>query len=208
MADKEKTNDEEYVKSYCSHFHIVPQKESPEKIYVIVEIQKGDVNKYEYNHEYGILELDRVLYGPTHYPVNYCDVPGTWNEDDNDPLDAVVFSTKEFMPGVLVKGRVIGMMEMVDNNEPDPKIVCVADGDPRYDHVYSIDDLAPYERKDLRTFMEIYKYAQTSSSIVKVGEFKGKKEAYELINRCVNSYRKKFGSETPGKSPEKEEKDD
>jgi len=177
-----------------SHFHIIPQNEAPEKLNLLVEIQQGDVNKYEYNHEYGILELNRVLSGPTFYPVNYCDVPGTWNEDDNDPLDAVVYGTKNLLPGIMVKGRVIGMMEMVDNKKPDPKIICVADYDPRYDHVQSLDDLAPYQKKDLRTFMEIYKYAQTTDSLVEVGRFLGKKEAFETIRRCVETYNQKFKS--------------
>jgi inorganic pyrophosphatase len=176
-----------------THFHIIPQDDAPEKLNLLVEIQQGDVNKYEYNHEYGILELNRVLSGPTYYPVNYCDVPGTWNEEDGDPLDAVVYGTKNLLPGILVKGRVIGMMEMVDNNEPDPKIICVADYDPRYEHVQSLDDLAPYQIKDLKTFMEIYKFAQTTDSLVQVGDFKGKKEAYEIINRCVETYKKRFG---------------
>ncbi len=176
----------------ANHFHTIPQDEAPEKINLLVEIQQGDVNKYEYNHEYGILELNRVLSGPTHYPVNYCDVPGTWNDDDNDPLDAVVYGTKNLLPGILVKGRVIGMMEMLDNNELDPKIICVAEFDPRYEHVQTLEDLTPYQVKDLKTFMEIYKYAQTTDSLVEVGEFKGKEEAYELIKRCVESYKKKF----------------
>ena len=94
-----------------SLFHIVKQDKAPEILKLIVEISKGDINKYEYNKDLGVLELDRVLYGPTFYPVNYCDVPNTWNSGDNDPLDAVVFSTTPIVPGVLVKGRVVGVME-------------------------------------------------------------------------------------------------
>ena len=175
-----------------SHFHTIPQDKAPEEINLIVEIQKGDINKYEYNHEYGILELDRVLYGPTHYPVNYCDVPGTWNVDDGDPLDAVVFSTTTLMPGTLVKGRVVGMMEMIDNDETDHKIVCVAEKDPRYEHVKSVEDLSPFERKDLKTFMEIYKYAQTGPGTVKVGEFLATTQAHKKINDSIEAYKKKF----------------
>ena len=179
-----------------SHFHTIPQNEVPKFLNLIVEIQKGDFNKYEYNHKYGILELDRVLYGPTYYPVNYCDVPGTWNSSDNDPLDAVVFATSHILPGVLVKGRVVGMLEMEDNNETDHKIICVAHKDPRYDHVKTVEDLTPFERKDLKTFMEIYKYAQTGPGTVKVGEFLGQEKAYDLIEKSVAEYKKKFREKT------------
>ncbi len=173
-------------------FHDAAQDKAPEVLRLIVEISKGDANKYEYNKDLGVLELDRVLYGPTFYPVNYCDVPQTWNEGDNDPLDAVLFSTYPVQPGVLANGRVIGVMEMLDNGEEDFKIICVNKKDPRFDHVLHVDQLQPFERKDLQTFMEIYKYAQTGPGTVKVGRFLGPEEAYELINKSMEAYKTKF----------------
>lgn len=177
-----------------SHFHTIKQEKAPEILNLLVEIRKGDFNKYEYNKELGILELDRVLHGPTFYPVTYCDVPSTWNEGDNDPLDAVVFSTGEILPGVLVKGRVVGVMEMIDNGEQDHKIVCVNDKDPRFSHVKHVNDLPPGELKDLKNFMEIYKIAQTGRDSVKVGDFLGPEKAYDLIKEAMAAYEKKFGA--------------
>lgn len=175
-----------------SPFHTIKQDKAPEELKLIVEISQGDTNKYEFNKEIGILELDRVLYGPTFYPVNYCDVPGTWNNGDNDPLDAVIFSTYPINPGVLATGRVIGVMEMIDNGETDHKIICVNKKDPRFDHVQNINDLTEYQKKDLKTFMEIYKIAQTGRDTVKVGEFLNKEKAFELIKESVEEYKKKF----------------
>ena len=176
-----------------SHFHRITQEKAPELLNLYVEISHGDINKYEYNKELGLLELDRVLYGPTFYPVNYCDVPGTWNEGDNDPLDAVLYSSAPILPGVLAKGRVIGIMQMEDNGEVDHKIVCVNAKDPRYDHVKHVSELTEYERKDLKTFMELYKVAQTGAQSVKVGEFLGPEEAYKVILASIEVYNKKFG---------------
>lgn len=179
-----------------SHFHRIPQDQAPHILNLIVEISKGDFNKYEYNSELGILELDRVLYGPTYYPVNYCDVPRTWNKGDDDPLDAVVFSTSGIMPGVVVKGRVIGVMKMVDNDERDHKIICVNHKDPRYEHVHHVDDLTPYERKDLKTFMETYKIPQTGIESVKVGRFLGPGDAYVIVEKAMKEYQAKFPQES------------
>lgn len=175
-----------------SLFHKVLQDQAPDILSVIVEISQGDYNKYEYNHEFGVLELDRVLYGPMFYPVNYCDVPGTWNSGDNDPLDAILFSSKSIVPGALVKGRVIGALEMIDNGEVDHKIVCVNAKDPRFDHVEKIEDLTPYQRKDVTTFFELYKIPQTGRDSVKVGKFMNKSEASEFIQACIRSYGEKF----------------
>ena len=175
-----------------NHFHTIPQDKAPEVLNLIVEIRKGEANKYEYNKDYGILELDRVLYGPSFYPVNYCDVPSTWNEGDNDPLEAVVYSTYPIEPGTLVKGRVIGVMEMVDNDEEDYKIICVNKKDPRFEHITHVDQLAPYDKKDLKTFFETYKIPQTGKDTVKVGNFLGPKEAYDHIKKAMAAYEKKF----------------
>lgn len=175
-----------------SHFHIIKQNSVPEELKLIVEISKGDSNKYEYNKDYGIIELDRVLYGPAHFPVNYCDVPGTWNVYDNDPLDAVIFSTYPVVPGAMATGRVIGVLEMIDNGEKDYKIITVNAKDPRYEHVKHVDDLTPYERKDIKTFFETYKIPQTGPGTVEVGEFLGPDDAYKLIEESIQAYKDKF----------------
>ena len=173
-------------------FHDVVQKDAPKILKLIVEISKGDFVKYEYNHDYGVLEVDRVLYGPVHYPVIYADVPQTWNSADGDPLDAVIYSTGNILPGSLVTGRVVGVMGMVDNGEADSKIICVNAKDPRYDHVQSVKDLPKYDLKDLQTFMETYKYAQTGPGTVEITGFKGPKEAYRLIEESMMAYKEKF----------------
>jgi inorganic pyrophosphatase len=191
MLKKSCTNNLLIMNPY-SPFHTIKQDKAPEELSLIVEISRGDSNKYEYNKEIGILELDRVLYGPTFYPVNYCDVPNTWNLGDNDPLDAVLFATYPVAPGVLAKGRVIGVMEMEDNGEVDHKIICVAKKDPRFDHVKHVNDLTEYQRKDLKSFMEMYKIPQTGVGTVKVGEFLGPDKAFELIKEAQAEYAKKF----------------
>jgi inorganic pyrophosphatase len=180
------------AKNPNSAFHLIEQSKAPEVLALIVEISQGDANKYEYNKDYGMLELDRVLYGPTFYPVNYCDVPQTWNEGDNDPLDAVLFSTYPVVPGVIAQGRVVGVMEMNDNGEQDHKIICVNAKDPRFEHVKTVDDLTEYQKKDLKSFMEMYKIPQTGKGTVTVGNFLGPDEAYELIKEAQEAYTKKF----------------
>jgi inorganic pyrophosphatase len=159
---------------------------------LIVEISRGDVNKYEYNSVLGVIELDRVLSGPWVYPVNYCDVPQTWNEGDNDPLDAVLFSIAPIVPGVLAIARVIGALELIDNGDIDHKIICVNAKDPRYAHVEGIDGLTPYERRDLITFFQLYKIPETGMGSVRVGKFWDKSRATLLIETCLDAYRVKF----------------
>lgn len=179
---------------YPNVFHLIKQKKAPKVLLLISEIAKGDFVKYEFNKDYGILEVDRVLSGPVHYPVVYCDVPNTWNLHDDDPLDAVVYTTGNIVPGVIVYGRVIGVMLMDDNGEQDHKIICVNDKDPRYKHVNDIDELPAPKKKDLETFFHTYKHAQTGPGTVKVLGFKNKEKAYKIILEAMDHYKKKFGN--------------
>jgi len=173
-------------------FHAIKQDKAPEVLKLLVEISKGDFVKYEYNNEIGYLEVDRVLYGPVHYPAVYTDVPGTWNVHDGDPLDAVLYTTGNIMPGAVAHGRVVGVMGMEDNGEFDDKIICVNKKDPRWDYVNDISDMPKHELKDLQTFMETYKYAQTGPGTVKITGFKGKEDAYKLIAESMKAYEEKF----------------
>ena len=178
-----------------SHFHTIPQEEAPKILNLIVEIEKGGFIKYEYNYKLGILVCDRVLHGPVHFPVNYCDVPRTWNKEDGDPLDAVVFTKGNILPGTMVIGRVVGVMEMEDNGDMDSKIICVNHKDPRYKHVNDINDLREWDLKDIKTFFETYKVAQTGHRSVKVGNFLGKEEAYKIIEQAMKDYKEEFEME-------------
>ncbi|PJA40276.1 inorganic diphosphatase [candidate division WWE3 bacterium CG_4_9_14_3_um_filter_34_6] len=175
-------------------FHDIKQDKAPEILKLLVEISRGDFVKYEYNHEYGVLEVDRVLHGPVFYPVVYADVPQTWNKHDGDPLDAVIYTSGNIIPGALVYGRVVGVMGMTDNGEKDDKIICVNNKDPRWDFVKDIEDMPAHELKDLKTFMETYKYAQTGPGTVEITGFRPKSEAYQLISESMEEYKVKFSA--------------
>ena len=95
----------------------------------VIEISKGGKNKYELDKETGMLKLDRVLYTATHYPANYGFIPRTLAEDD-DPLDVLVLCQEEIAPLTLVECYPIGILNMVDNEQKDEKIIAVAKKDP------------------------------------------------------------------------------
>ena len=59
----------------------------PVQFDVIVEIPKGQRNKYEVDHETGRVLLDRYLYTSMVYPTDYGFFDDTLGED-GDPLDA------------------------------------------------------------------------------------------------------------------------
>ncbi len=91
---------------------------------VLVEIPKGERNKYEVDHESGRLRLDRTLFTSTQYPADYGYIEDTLGQD-GDPLDALVILQQPTFPGCLIKCRAIGMFRMTDEAGGDDKVLCV-----------------------------------------------------------------------------------
>ncbi len=109
---------------------------------MIVEIPKNSTNKYEYDGQLGVFRLDRTLYSPMHYPGDYGFIPGTLAED-GDPLDVLALVDEASFPGVLIYVRPVGMLSMLDQNEPDTKILAVPNRNPRFDRIHTIDQVFP-----------------------------------------------------------------
>lgn len=123
---------------------------------MIVEIPKNSTNKYEYDGKLGVFRLDRTLYSPMHYPGDYGFIPGTLAED-GDPLDVLALVDEPSYPGVLIAVRPVGVLEMVDQEEPDEKILAVPNRNPRFDQVQKIEDVFAHNLREIEHFFTIYK---------------------------------------------------
>jgi inorganic pyrophosphatase len=131
---------------------------------VLIEIPKGQRNKYEMDHKLNRLRLDRTLFTSTQYPADYGYVEDTLGQD-GDPLDALVLIPEPTFPGCLVKARTIGMFRMTDEAGPDDKLVCVPATDPRQAHLKDIGDLPVYDRLEIQHFFEVYKDLEPGKSV-------------------------------------------
>lgn len=161
-----------------------------EKMNVIVEIGKGSKNKYEIDKETGLIALDRAAHTAQDFPFDYGFVPQTlW--DDDDALDVVVLTTFPLMPGILVRVRPVGMMEMVDGGESDNKIIAVPVADPRWDEVQDLEHVNKHTLKEIEHFFSTYKKLQ--NKVVEVKGFEGAQAAKAAFDRSIELYKKKFG---------------
>ncbi|MFT8358728.1 inorganic diphosphatase [Bifidobacterium aquikefiri] len=122
---------------------------------VLVEIPRGQRNKYEMDHATGRIRLDRALFTSMCYPADYGYIEDTLGED-GDPLDALVLDEIPVFPGCLIDVRPIAMFVMTDEHGPDPKIICVPD-DIRYDGVQDLNDISSWKRSEIQHFFSNYK---------------------------------------------------
>jgi inorganic pyrophosphatase len=159
----------------------------------LIEINSGDLNKYEFITETGDLKLDRVNHSSLQYPVAYGAIPQTWDQD-GDLLDFIVAGvTEKLVPGSLVEGRVIGVMKFEDGGERDDKIIVVLSDDKRMDHVTSYEQFGEHWQKEVAYYFEHYKDLKKPGTCKPLGFF-DTKEAMNIINECMERYQKDYAS--------------
>lgn len=162
-----------------------------DKMNVIVEINKGSKNKYEVDKKTGLIALDRAAHTAQDFPFDYGFVPQSlWH--DNDPLDVILLTTYPLMPGVLVRGRPVGIMNMIDDGEGDDKIIAVPVDDPRWKHVEDLEHINKHTLKEIEHFYSTYKKLQDKE--VEVKGFKGKAEAESAFEEGLALYKNKYGA--------------
>ncbi len=171
------------------HFwHDVSCGDSPPlDINVIVEIPQDSKVKYELDKVSGLIKLDRVLYSPMHYPLNYGFVPQTYC-DDKDPLDALVLTQYPLHPGTLVSVRPVGVITMIDDGEGDDKLIAVAKNDPQVSHINELNEISPHQIKEITHFFSTYKKLQGKE--VEIKEILGREEALAIVETSIADYRK------------------
>ena len=163
---------------------------TPEEFIAYIEIEKGSKNKYELDKDTGLLRLDRILSTSTQYPHNYGFIPKTYAED-NDPLDVLLITSEPIVPMTLVRGRPIGMIDMIDQGLRDAKILAVCPDDPFYKDYTDIKELPDHIVQEITYFFETYKVLEGKQT--RVPGLRDKEEALKVIQEAIENYRLKFG---------------
>ncbi len=164
---------------------IEPRKSTPDTLDCVIEIPRGGRLKYELDKESGLLRLDRVLYSAVFYPANYGFIPRTYC-DDSDPLDILVLGQEPVMPMSLLTARPIGVMQMIDQDEEDDKIIAIHEHDPAYRHLRDISELPEHTLNELQRFFEDYKILEHKK--VRIERFKGPGDARTIIDQAFRLY--------------------
>ncbi len=166
-------------------------KNAPEEFNCIIEIPKGSHNKYEIDKETGMIMLDRANYNAAPYPCEYGFIPQTlW--EDGDAIDVLLLATYPIHPGILVKARPIALMELIDDNESDYKVIAVPVDDRRWEDVKGLADINKHTLREFQHYWEVIKHLKTKPSTGVINGFKDKDEAIKAITRSQELYKEKF----------------
>jgi len=182
----------------------------PDVVTCFIEMVPRDTVKYEVDKVSGYLKLDRPQKYSNTVPALYGFIPQTFSGDmvaafcrektgnkdivgDSDPIDICVLTEKEITHGdILVRARPIGGFRMIDNNQADDKLIAVMNNDALYEDYQDVSDLPEKVVERLRHYFLTYKDLPGKSADVDITDVFGREEAYEIIRRSVEDYRRKF----------------
>jgi inorganic pyrophosphatase len=163
----------------------------PNDFNVIIEIpMNADPIKYEVDKESGAIFVDRFMGTAMHYPCNYGYVPNTIS-GDGDPVDVLVITPFPLIPGVVVRCRPIGILNMHDEAGADGKVLAVPIDKilPIYQHWQKPEDLNILRLNQIQHFFEHYKDLEPGKW-VKIDGWGGTDDARAEILNGVENYKK------------------
>jgi len=160
-------------------------KEKLPEVYVFIEIPKDSMVKYEIDPETGFLMADRFLYTAMKYPFNYGFVPETKGED-GDPVDVMVLSSEPVAHSAVIKSKIIGMLEMKDEEGIDTKLIAVPlkKIDPLYGVYDDIYDVPAAVRERIKHFFDHYKELEPNKW-VKTERFLNREAALKVLEKAL-----------------------
>jgi inorganic pyrophosphatase len=172
-------------------------KDIPNDFNVVIEIPANTPGvKYELDKRSGCVLVDRFMTTSMHYPCDYGFIPHTLSED-GDPVDVLLIAPYPLQPGVVVRSRPLGMLEMEDEAGIDAKLLAVPVSKltPIYDRLQNIHDVEPLLLQQIAHFFEHYKDLE-KGKWVKVKDWKDADAARQEILDSVKRY--EASKEKPG----------
>ena len=153
----------------------------------VVEIPKGSMLKVEWDRKRAAFMLDRVEPGIFAKPTNYGFIPQTLDED-GDELDTLIVTDEPIPTGVWLEGKIIGILNFIDDGEADHKVVVVpADDRHTGNSINSLDDLGERWKQQVEHHFTHYKDLKKPGSTVVEG-WGDVEDAKKIIEESIGRY--------------------
>ncbi len=173
----------------------------PEVLNAFIEITPFDLMKYEIDKVSGYLRVDRPQRSSAQHPALYGFVPRTYCADrvselargarrgDGDPLDICVLSERAITRNeIIVHGRVIGGLQMIDNGEADDKIISVLESDYAWGSARDLKDVPSVMVERLQHYFLTYKFVPGKKSRARINAVYGRRHALKVVRAAIADY--------------------
>jgi inorganic pyrophosphatase len=104
-------------------------------VYAVVETPRGSSVKLEFDPKLHAFTLAKPLIAGLTYPYDWGFIPST-KADDGDPLDVLIIHDAATYPGLVLKCKPIGVLELEQTSNGKTE---------RNDRVFAVPDRAPFE---------------------------------------------------------------
>jgi inorganic pyrophosphatase len=169
----------------------------PEVLHAYIEITPFDLMKYEVDKVSGYLRVDRPQRSSSQHPTLYGFVPRTYcgervrrlapraKRGDGDPLDICVLSERAIARNeIIVRGRVIGGLQMIDGGEADDKIISVLENDYVWGGARNVSDVPPVLVERLQHYFLTYKLVPGQRAPSRIASVYGRVHALKVSAVC------------------------
>jgi len=180
----------------------------PELVNAYIEITPFDFVKYEVDKQTGYMHVDRPQRSSSHPPALYGFIPRTYcgsrvgslcpkaAKGDGDPMDICVISERPITRGeIILRARVVGGLQGIDNGEADDKIIAVLKNDNIYGGIKDISELPEVLVERLRHYFTTYKMIPGEENKFSIEEIYGRERAFKVLNAAMEDYDEVYGAE-------------
>ena len=170
----------------------LPTRNADGDVHVVVETPRGSAAKLEYDPELHVFTLSKALILGLTYPYDWGFIPSTKGED-GDPIDVLVLHDAATAPGLVLKCKIIGVLEVLQSERGkqgirNDRLIAV----PRHSHREKADKDARDLPKQVRQEIEKF-FVATDELEAKELEFlgwKGPKAGEQLIDQAAKQFKK------------------
>lgn len=164
-------------------------------------IMQDEKNNKPRFYSYGVPFFNYGLLPQTWEDPNFID-PETGAGGDDDPIDAIEIGAEGALGmGSVVRVKVLGSMELIDEGETDHKIIVLRETDPNFDHIHSMADLErtrPGITAKLLDWLKNYKTSDGKpQNRLKSDLPTSSTEAIRIIDEVNQFYKKLISGQTP-----------
>jgi len=152
---------------------------------VVIETPKGSRNKFAFDPDQRVFTLRKVLPAGMSFPYDFGFLPRTL-APDGDPFDVLLLMDEPAYPGVVVRSRLIGVIEgeQVEGKKRirNDRLLAVAEANHQYANVKSFKDLPAQFLRELEEFF--VNYHRQEGKEYKLLGCKGDLDAMRLIQKA------------------------
>jgi inorganic pyrophosphatase len=124
-------------------------------VHAVVETPRGSSCKLEFDPDLRVFTLAKPLMAGLTYPYDWGFIPST-KAEDGDPLDVLVIHDAQTYPGVVLRCRPIGILEVEQTSrgkkERNDRVFAVPDRSPHESDLNDVRHLPSRAREDLEQF--------------------------------------------------------